>query len=695
MPTLDEIIARANALPQTRDGAQRLADELEGTPLAQCVTPALERVGMRAAGTLAFAAIANGEQLPQSSLIDLLPEVTGPLAFAALLGAAEGDRVTLAAELLTRYPLNHMQAALAVLLAVKELDGAEPPPSLRRKLRMLLRETQHPVAGYLAACAAESVDDHWVKVLATRWTQTLEGIPAEEVEPLLRLFREPSLDALPEVETIPRTPQGTVRHQRKPTGRNDPCPCGSGKKYKKCCAGQVSEARPGASEPTLDPGHLSAAQIRLMPSTDVARLEPDRLPTRTLIEACRHLTYHRRFHAAERFMEEIATRKDLPGDEHPDGYRLDVVDELLEANEIEWAARQYARLSPDCPPEHRMELQFACARNEPDLLDRFESHARAGLDQGGWTQALDLAYCLLRHRPALGVLLARGCISGNHYLDEEVLLAHMEEARDELGVAPFEPWWDIFEKLAETDEHGSKDLDASEAKELRHQLRDLRAKANQAEQEADKLSRRLSELDRTRLELERERDALAERVDATRANEARRRADDLETEHRRLRNKLHEAQQLVAEGNRERRRLRALLSERHRDVDSRQRSAAAASAAPDATDGDAASDEDGDVVPAEERPRSILVPEFSATTRGKLTSLPREVARAALQLVGALAAGQRNAWSDVKRMRIANRVRSARVGLHYRLLFTAEADTLRLLDLTHRRNLDEAVARLA
>jgi len=23
-------------------------------------------------------------------------------------------------------------------------------------------------------------------------------------------------------------------------GRNDPCPCGSGKKYKKCCGGQVS-----------------------------------------------------------------------------------------------------------------------------------------------------------------------------------------------------------------------------------------------------------------------------------------------------------------------------------------------------------------------------------------------------------------------------------------------------------------------
>ena len=27
---------------------------------------------------------------------------------------------------------------------------------------------------------------------------------------------------------------GTIRREKK-IGRNDPCPCGSGKKYKKCC----------------------------------------------------------------------------------------------------------------------------------------------------------------------------------------------------------------------------------------------------------------------------------------------------------------------------------------------------------------------------------------------------------------------------------------------------------------------------
>ncbi len=30
-------------------------------------------------------------------------------------------------------------------------------------------------------------------------------------------------------------PSATVRYEKPQPGRNDPCPCGSGKKYKKCC----------------------------------------------------------------------------------------------------------------------------------------------------------------------------------------------------------------------------------------------------------------------------------------------------------------------------------------------------------------------------------------------------------------------------------------------------------------------------
>lgn len=32
-------------------------------------------------------------------------------------------------------------------------------------------------------------------------------------------------------------------------GRNDPCPCGSGKKYKKCCEAKTSSRKPIAAQP--------------------------------------------------------------------------------------------------------------------------------------------------------------------------------------------------------------------------------------------------------------------------------------------------------------------------------------------------------------------------------------------------------------------------------------------------------------
>ncbi|MBR3648887.1 MAG: SEC-C domain-containing protein, partial [Victivallales bacterium] len=38
-----------------------------------------------------------------------------------------------------------------------------------------------------------------------------------------------------EISTAPAQASITVRRQTPKVGRNDPCPCGSGKKYKQCC----------------------------------------------------------------------------------------------------------------------------------------------------------------------------------------------------------------------------------------------------------------------------------------------------------------------------------------------------------------------------------------------------------------------------------------------------------------------------
>ena len=54
-------------------------------------------------------------------------------------------------------------------------------------------------------------------------------------------------EVTPQVEVVPATPPKVVKSpantpspKKKKIGRNDPCPCGSGKKYKKCCGKNIS-----------------------------------------------------------------------------------------------------------------------------------------------------------------------------------------------------------------------------------------------------------------------------------------------------------------------------------------------------------------------------------------------------------------------------------------------------------------------
>jgi hypothetical protein len=76
---------------------------------------------------------------------------------------------------------------------------------------------------------------------AEEWVSKLELPPrddsAEEPQPV---EEEPSLQDDEQSESMLHTGGTYVRQERK-VGRNEPCPCGSGKKYKKCCGSPLSE----------------------------------------------------------------------------------------------------------------------------------------------------------------------------------------------------------------------------------------------------------------------------------------------------------------------------------------------------------------------------------------------------------------------------------------------------------------------
>ena len=59
-------------------------------------------------------------------------------------------------------------------------------------------------------------------------------------------------------------PDVKLRTRKARIGRNDPCPCGSGRKYKKCCTGKKD-----VSAEDLATHYLRKYDIRLKPPRDI------------------------------------------------------------------------------------------------------------------------------------------------------------------------------------------------------------------------------------------------------------------------------------------------------------------------------------------------------------------------------------------------------------------------------------------
>ncbi|MBK7009080.1 MAG: SEC-C domain-containing protein [Saprospiraceae bacterium] len=78
--------------------------------------------------------------------------------------------------------------------------------------------------------------------LSRIWEETPVGDPVKRAEAFMEAFREriddyENFDSESEDDApvIPMFGNEPIVNREPKIGRNDPCPCGSGKKYKKCC----------------------------------------------------------------------------------------------------------------------------------------------------------------------------------------------------------------------------------------------------------------------------------------------------------------------------------------------------------------------------------------------------------------------------------------------------------------------------
>ena len=76
----------------------------------------------------------------------------------------------------------------------------------------------------------------WEKIRDNRGFYYYEGYDGNKK--VVDIFPNDHYNKKWRVRILDRAQELTIRRTERKIGRNEPCPCGSGKKYKKCCIGK-------------------------------------------------------------------------------------------------------------------------------------------------------------------------------------------------------------------------------------------------------------------------------------------------------------------------------------------------------------------------------------------------------------------------------------------------------------------------
>lgn len=601
------------AVPITRDGIASVELDAPGSTLQH----ALEARDAKAFTVAALATLASGHPFP-GVLLERGAELLGDHSVLILVAerAQEPGQALLTAVQQRR--LEPISAACALRIA-----GRSHPQEAARLARGLLRRALPADAEDLLVTLSDELGDPHLKTVIQR-----EGVPLPPTDmpqvlaSLARLATGSVLDHLP--ETAPREIQSgfTVQNTEK-VGRNDACPCGSGKKYKKCCLGK----------PLLTPETWSAERLGALAGHELAGLDnvPEDLWPTWITELLRKL-------------------------------ELDRAVELIEQLDLDPSLAVSARAS--CAFAQRSDLLDRLGVGEGDPLAarlRTSPHPFQVLENAARQDALvDLAYGALDGgAPGLAVHLLRGLLPMADAQQGPSFLADLLEARDQLGMDPIDPIEAHLSELAAW-KKADKKRRASAEDRLRQELQAARTEL-------------------ARLRKEKKAEIVQEVVQVVRQG-----ADpkELEAARQALADEKARHKLVHEERNALRRELKALAEEAETADDGVEQSLA----------------EDAPDEPEEELfeagPQPLRLPTFDSAFTKALGERPEHVQRAAIELVGRLAAGRGEAWHNARPLRGMREVWRVRLGRSYRMIFWPSEDTLRMIDLVHRQDLERRIKQL-
>jgi hypothetical protein len=662
---LDELVAEV-----VRDGDQKA--------FMLIVVAALSRGRRVDARHLAHGAM----MLPQYQWFPLVVRFQGDVA-GHLVAASEQTQLRWACE------------AAALLIATVwcgEHRGGKLPEQLIPRARRLARVKELPTEaqGFLTTLAARTKDKGLLALLRARFPAATEEKWRAVVDSGVKLgdgflanCKEPALAFMHEKPSNVLVQGTTVRRAVARVGRNEPCPCGSGKKYKHCCLTKDAERLHHSSEVAgLTQEELSARPethltLERLTRTDpfvLEHLDPEKIPAE-LLEA-----YFRRLCGFNLFDRAAAAFEKLGYTPQRDGLWKDVIYYATRAGHKD-SIRRLVKLHPD-PVKLQDEIYTGAALllaedNPAELIQLLDEGVRAALDEADPKNLHGFACALMFSRfRELGILVGRGAVP---ILPPELagtIFDLILSTRDKLSLSPDDPIADILdERFAEEEDDQKK-----ESAELRKARQNLDAKAQQVNELKESLAQLQKEIAR------REQKRAVEPQPAHVAAPVV--ADDPAL--KQLRRKVEELKSALNERHHERNDLRRELQKAHTDLETLRQNAAPA--APE----DAEPDREAELLLPQDAPEvhPVRLIEFPKGFQQTLAAFPRHVARAAVIMTGRLAAGEPAAFVGALRLKAVPNVMRQRIGSDYRLLFRLHPDHLQVIDLINRKDLDRRLKTL-
>jgi len=689
-PELRQFIEQAQFC---RASVQRVAELLppEEAELDGVIAETVRENNAKALLHVLVAALGGGRRVEAKHLALGGPLLGHPLWLGSVMWKVQGEvpEQVMAAIDNSRFSYPTEAAALLVMQDwCREQRAGKLPEMFFPIARRLARATALPTdaQAYLTTLALRTKDAGllalvrgWLPKARPEKRAEVERLGQELGEAFLQTCRLPILELVGEKTSDTLARGTTMRRAVAKVGRNDPCPCGSGKKYKHCCIEKDNErlhhssAVAGVTVEELQADfttHLTAEMLDRAQPHEMLLLDPVKVPLELRENYFLRLAVFNQFDRAIESLQTIG----LAGEAMEKNWegvmffairagRKETVQKLIKVRED---AAKDAEEQIGIPLSAALLLEND---NPTRILQMMDDFARDVLVSNNLNHLKELATGLIYSpQRALGILVARGVIPLLPSSQAMHVLDRILEARDVLNLPPDDPFGDIVDqRYAEHEEDDAK---------LRAVRHTLEAKAGEVRELTEKLEGFQAEIARQEKKLAATA-AAQPALEAAALKELRRKVEELKSE--------------LSERHGERNRLRRELQKAHDNLESLRQTAPAAPA----EEAEATRREDELLLPqSAPEVHPVRLAEHPRHFLQTLEGLPRPVARAAVIMIGRLAAGEPAAFVGALRLKATPNVMRQRIGINYRLLFRLWPGRLEVIDLINRKDLDRRIKTL-